>query len=506
MSESSGETKRNFQDRLATIRHDLRTPVGHIIGYAEMLEEELEGESLPASFAGHLKKLKHAGRQVLELIDELLSPANENLENLDLPGARKKLSVPLTQVSGSCDHLVKQAQENERRELLPDIEKISTASRDLLRMLESRLTPAFFESPREAGRAQPAAAAEPGKPLQAAFPPGPTGLGEGGEILVVDDNPETLELLERQLRRQGYSPSPVSSGAGALKHLAENRVELILLDMRMPGMSGLDVLKHVKADKALRNIPVIMLSALDQVNTIVESIQMGAEDYLFKPYKPVLLKARISAVLEKIRLRRHAAPRLKIFISSPSDVVPERRILKGVLQRLNEELAGRVHLVPVLWEEEPLVASETAQSQILRPRDTDIYVGVFWARMGTMLPENITRPDGTRYGSGSEFEFEDALDGYNKAGRPDILVYRKLADPVVSLSNKAQVLECLEQRELLEGFLKNWFLTKDGQSIARVYHVFETGEELEATALTHLRKLVLKRLEGLDRRAPAESD
>jgi len=109
-----------------------------------------------------------------------------------------------------------------------------------------------------------------------------------------------------------------------------------------------------------------------------------------------------------------------------------------------------------------------------------------------MLPENILRPDGTRYGSGTEFEFEDALAGNEKNGRPDILVYRKTAQPTVALDNRSAVLDKLDQKEKLETFIRQWFSTEDGMSISRVYHVFDTLDEFEEILERHLRKLALQ--------------
>jgi hypothetical protein len=225
---------------------------------------------------------------------------------------------------------------------------------------------------------------------------------------------------------------------------------------------------------------------------------MGAEDYLFKPPNPVLMKARISTTLEKNRLRRQMAPRLQVFISSPGDVEPERGLAKRVVDRLNEELAGRVYMIPVLWEDEPLRASETAQTQIVAPRDTDIFIGIFWSRMGTMLPENITRPDGSRYGSGTEFEFEDALAGHEKNRKPEILVYRKTAPVTVEIRDRETVLSALDQKERLEEFIRRWFSTEDGLSIARVYHAFDAEDQFEDIFERHLRKLALEIVEGGD--------
>src|SRR5210317_1714875 len=136
---------------------------------------------------------------------------------------------------------------------------------------------------------------------------------------------------------------------------------------------------------------------------MVQCILHGAEDYIAKPFNPILLTARINACLEKVRLRRNAARQIKVFISSPGDVIPERLIVKSVLGRLNDEFTGRALMIPILWEEEPLLASDTFQAQIHPPRETEIYIGILWSRIGSPLPDTIIRPDGTIYDSGTAF-------------------------------------------------------------------------------------------------------
>ena len=122
-------------------------------------------------------------------------------------------------------------------------------------------------------------------------------------VLVVDDNEMNRDLLSRRLRRQQHVVVAAVDGQQALEEMQAQDFDLILLDIMMPGMSGYEVLEHVKADPAQRHIPVVMISAIDELESIVRCIELGAEDYLFKPFNPVLLKARVNACLEKKRLR-----------------------------------------------------------------------------------------------------------------------------------------------------------------------------------------------------------
>lgn len=125
-----------------------------------------------------------------------------------------------------------------------------------------------------------------------------------GLILVVDDNEMNRDMLSRRLERQGYRSLAAEDGVQAMELLrAHHDFDLILLDIMMPRMNGYQVLEQVKQDETLRHIPIIVISAVDDLDSVIKCIEMGAEDYLFKPFNPILLKARINASLEKKHLR-----------------------------------------------------------------------------------------------------------------------------------------------------------------------------------------------------------
>jgi adenylate cyclase len=135
-------------------------------------------------------------------------------------------------------------------------------------------------------------------------PVGGDGVGAAdGRLLVVDDNATNQDLLSRQLARHGYLVLTASDGSEALELLETQTVDLILLDVIMPGMDGVETLRHLKSDERLREIPVLMLSSLDEMDGALRCIELGAEDYLSKPVRPAVLEARINANLELCRLR-----------------------------------------------------------------------------------------------------------------------------------------------------------------------------------------------------------
>jgi adenylate cyclase len=136
-------------------------------------------------------------------------------------------------------------------------------------------------------------------------------MAERPRILIVDDEPLNVDLLEQELELLGYATVAAADGRQALALLAAEPVDLVLLDIMMPGLDGYQVLRRIKADPGLRHVPVVMVSALSELGSVVRCIELGAEDHLPKPFEPVLLRARVGACLEKKRLhdreREHLA-------------------------------------------------------------------------------------------------------------------------------------------------------------------------------------------------------
>ena len=137
-----------------------------------------------------------------------------------------------------------------------------------------------------------------------------------GRLLIIDDNKVMRLLLARGLEQQGHSIAMAQSGQRGLEMLRSESFDLVLLDIQMPDMDGFQVLEAITKDVSLRNIPVIMVSSLDEVDGVARCIEMGAEDYLFKPPNPILLRARIISSLEKKRLRDQQRELIKKFATS----------------------------------------------------------------------------------------------------------------------------------------------------------------------------------------------
>jgi len=227
------------EEAVAALRHDLRTPINQIIGYSELVAEDLEGDEHVRT-REDLEKIGRAARGLADLITREIQPGRIAL------------------VGGSAAPRAK----------ADDI---------------GQATPVSEASVAEDTTIIPAVAT--------------------ARILIVDDQEENCTVLQRRLEKEGHTCAAVYDGANALERLAAEDFDLVLLDIMMPGIDGREVLRRIKTDEKLRHVPVIMISALDQIESVVACIEQGAEDYLPKPFNPVLLRARIGASLDRKKSR-----------------------------------------------------------------------------------------------------------------------------------------------------------------------------------------------------------
>ena len=276
----SSETPTTFREQLGQVRHDLKTPVGHILGYSEMLQEEFDDEPW-LEFESDLKHIHGSGQRLVDLIEDLLGPSKSSIDDIDFTSTQYQLRQQLNHITGYCEMLHELAEEEGRDELIPDLDRIMQASTVFTHIVEQEIRPSVLDGKIYGGSEEVinTVTAEAEREItEATELTGFNRMGEGGNILVVDDNLANCDLLVRRLGRQGYQSIAVDSGKKALGLLEKEQFDLILLDLLMPGMNGIDVLEHLKQNAVLRNIPVIVLSALDDMEMIVRCVLLGADD------------------------------------------------------------------------------------------------------------------------------------------------------------------------------------------------------------------------------------
>jgi len=290
---------------LSNIRHNLRTPLNQILGYSEMLQEEAEDLGLEP-YVPDLQKIHAAGSQLLSLINDNVSSARVDSGKLDVESFQRDSRTLLDLIIGYSELCQDDADEKLHGSFVADLKKIHKASKTLLGLLNDS---EFLRPLRSGGRkANLIGSTDRSGSVVTSIRPLNEEADEEeqslvGFILVVDDNEMNRDMLCRRLERQGHTVLQAEDGRKALEILESVKVDLVLLDILMPELDGLQTLELLKANKSHRYTPVIMLSALDELDSVVRCIEIGAEDYLPKPFNPVLLNARINACLEKKRLR-----------------------------------------------------------------------------------------------------------------------------------------------------------------------------------------------------------
>src|SRR5215216_756490 len=199
---------------------------------------------------------------------------------------------------------------------------------------------------------------------------------EPGYLLVVDDNRVNRILLARGLEGAGHKVATADNGKQALERLRADSFDLVLLDIEMPEMNGYQVLETCLQDPELRDIPIIMTSSLDEIDSVVKCVELGAEDYLNKPVNPILLRARVNASLEKKRLRDEQR---KLFRTFATKEVADELLKSGF------SLGGKYVNASVMFAD---IRSFTTYSEQEDPSDTIELLNNYFALMFEAIVSN----------------------------------------------------------------------------------------------------------------------
>jgi DNA-binding NtrC family response regulator len=353
-TDQAPEAARSGRLFLANMRDRLRAPVSAVIEYSEMLLEDAKEQGWD-DLASDLMKIHTLGKKLCSLVDVSLDdPAiaeaktERELEAFS-SNLRHELRTPLNAIIGYSEMLIEDAEAKGAETFIPDLEKIRAAGRHFLSCIEEI---AGFTATKSGDRR---ALTPPGteamvRGVMNDIPPldtvKPASMAvAGGGLLVVDDNEISRDLMRRQLERQGHLVTIAGSGKQALSILQGRTFDLVLLDIMMPDMSGYQVLQQLKSSDAFGDIPVIVVSALDDMDSVVHCLRMGAEDYLIKPCNHVLLKARIRTCLENKRLKDLSEALELRNLKEEVQLVAESRAMQQVLRTMRSVSRNPVNVL-----------------------------------------------------------------------------------------------------------------------------------------------------------------
>jgi class 3 adenylate cyclase len=298
MTADRDENERRVQRALlAHLRQEFTAPANSIAGYAEILIEEAKEKSLD-SYLPDLERIAVAGRSLQTLLRSVLThDAAKGEVIFNRAELRHDLRTPINAIKGYGEMLAEDAAAGGHAGLLADLGKLLAAAEGLLKRID-----ALVDFNAGSGGASEADAVDAMRAIRSVSQAA-VRADVKGRILIVDDNPSNRDLLNRQLARAGHTLMEAEGGHAAFRKLKEEKFDLILLDLLMPEISGYEVLHRLKESAETRDIPVIMMSALDDLDSTIRCIEAGAVDYLAKPVDSTLLHARISASLENKFLR-----------------------------------------------------------------------------------------------------------------------------------------------------------------------------------------------------------
>ncbi len=317
-------------EAIAELRHELRTPVNIITGYSEMLLEDAVGSEEDAELAEALRGLGEQMREVLRLINASLPSGAASIAPEGLRSLAEALQARQTAVLALLD-AADRSPSARREEVVEDIARMRGAAGRMAHV--EVIADASEAETREFSIAVPEAALRADATASA-------------RILVVDDVEDNRTVLARRLERLGHVVTTAESGTDALTLSAEREFDLILLDVLMPGLDGYATLLALKGRESTRELPVVMISALDDLAHTARCIAQGAEDYLPKPFDPLLLQARVGASLERKRLRDREREFLAetMTVVEAAQAVEEGRYDGDTLQRVarRDDALGRL--------------------------------------------------------------------------------------------------------------------------------------------------------------------
>lgn len=320
-------------DYFAELRHDLYNPINQIIGFSELIEEDFTEEQ---TFSlEDLHKIRAAAEMLSSLVKTRVKPSS----NLSLS------ERPLSSIETGEKPLPAKAFKDDLSHSLTDIEA-QNINKDM--------------------------------PF--------------GKVLAVDDDGFNLDILAKFLHKQGHVVTTAEDGLEALDILSKTSFDLILLDVMMPNLDGFETLKRIKEQENLLSTPVIMISALDELSSVIKCIECGAEDYLPKPYNSTLLRARVGACLErKAWVDRHLDLIDKLE-ESQKIIDAEIKNSEAQLEILHDKYQGVVDVIPLVDAFARMNASLVGQRRQIAETLQDVQIKINRTKVSAQVRTIISNP------------------------------------------------------------------------------------------------------------------
>ncbi len=335
-------------------KNKLRAPIQAIVKYSKKLlnDDHLSRKEIKPD----LNKINALGEQLLELFDNIITTGENRGKRADdiLGGLNAQtvheLRTPLNGIIGFSEILIEDFEDEMPEKSVTDFQKILSSAKDFLSFLDNigKHKPATINgldlSSDASNRDEMIEATMDSMPQSELFQSS-SDLPKKSSILVADDNEVNRDLLSSQLGRQGHDITLATNGREAIEIIEREPIDLILLDIMMPEMNGFQVLEHISSNPKIGDIPVIVISALDKIDSVVKCVQMGAEDYLLKPFNPVLLNARINTCLEKKRLKELSESLELQNLKEDVQLIAESKEMRNVLNTVNTVSRNPVNIL-----------------------------------------------------------------------------------------------------------------------------------------------------------------
>jgi sigma-B regulation protein RsbU (phosphoserine phosphatase) len=310
--------------RLEKLRHDLRTFLNHIIGYSDIIRTDLH-EYSRHKYIPAINQITKKAEKIKRLINFYFDTQTDFQDLATLDDIKKAFYVPLVQIISDSRRLMVTFRRDDPR-FASDAEQLLSVANSMLEIIEAEVADLQIEDISTKQIEQQSDIN--GESIEADLPLpqytdqdyldefGGDKAKNPGKILIVDDEATNRELLGRFLIAIGHEVVTFESGKLALEYLENETCDMVMLDVMMPEMTGFQVLRKLKQNPKTRSIPVFMISAMEDSESVAQCIKAGAEDYLSKDYEPPILKARIDACFDRGHLQKQQGVYIEALLKS----------------------------------------------------------------------------------------------------------------------------------------------------------------------------------------------